>query len=64
MDWLEPVAYVLALAITYAIGKVQQKPGYLKGKNVISVVSKALEDDQLTPEEIKEIYNLFKSQAE
>jgi len=64
MDWLEPVAYVLGLALTFAIGKVQQKPGYTKGKNVIATISKALEDDQLTAAEIKEIYALFKKQEE
>ena len=64
MDWLEPIAYVLGLLLTFGIGLIKQKPGYLKGKNVLSVVNKALADDTLTADEIKEIYALFKNSSE
>jgi len=56
----ELIYQIIAIAAGFLLGLFRQKPGYLKGKNVLSVINKALEDDVLSPEEIKEIHEIFK----
>ena len=61
MDWLELLKPIIAMALTYGLGLVMNKPGYKKGKNVVNVVNKALADDQLTAEEIQAIVDAVKA---
>ena len=55
MDWLEPVAYIAGLILTFVIGKVQEKPGYKKVKNVAKLLVDAAEDNVITGDEVKAI---------
>jgi len=66
MDFLSAdfVIQVLTLLFGLISGLFINKPGYKKGKNVIAALSKGLEDDVLTPEELKAIYDAVKKQAE
>jgi len=50
----------LAMILTYVIGLFVNKPGYKKPKNVINAINKALEDDNLTVEELKAIRDAVK----
>jgi len=56
----ELIYQIIAIAAGFLLGLYRQKPGYLKGKNLAATISKALEDDVLTPEEIKQIHEIFK----
>ena len=64
MDWTPIIIAILPPLLTFLIGLVMNKPGYKKGKNVAATISKALEDDQVTADELQEIINLFKPQPE
>jgi hypothetical protein len=55
----EAIIQLAAVVVTFVLGLVMNKPGYKKGKNVISTISKAFEDDQLTAAEIKQIKELL-----
>jgi hypothetical protein len=55
----EAIIQLAAVVVTFVLGLVMNKPGYKKGKNVISTISKAFEDDQLTASEIKQIKELL-----
>ena len=61
MDWMPILIAVLPPVLTFLIGLFANKPGYKKGKNVVATISKALEDDQISAEELKEIMSLFKN---
>ena len=62
MDFLtaDLIYQLISLVAGFLLGLYRQKPGYLKGKNLVNVLNKAFEDDVLTPEEIKQIYEIFK----
>jgi len=62
MDWLELLVPIIALALSYGIGLIMNKPGYKKGKNIVATINKAFEDDKLTSDEVNEIVGLFKKQ--
>jgi len=55
----EAIIQLLAVVLTFVIGLFINKPGYKKGKNVVSTIAKAFEDDQLTAAEIREIKELL-----
>ena len=55
MDWGSLVMLIAPALVTFLLGLVANKPGYKKGKNVVKVLSAALEDDKLTATEIEQI---------
>ena len=58
------IIQILALVLGFVLGLFKNKPGYQKGKNVLAALSKGLEDDVLTTEELRAIYDAVKKQAE
>ena len=57
MDW---ILDLLPAVLTFAIGFVLKSPIYQKGKRLIDELSKALEDDKLSAEEVQRIRDIFK----
>ena len=64
MEWLDLLYPVIAMGLTYLIGKVQEKPGYKKPKNVLGLLHEALEDDVLTADEIRAIVDAVQAKKQ
>lgn len=60
MDWLPILIVVLPAILTFALGLLTNKPGYKKGKAVLTTIHKALEDDAIDSSEIEEFMDHFK----
>ena len=60
MDWLDLLLTVLPLALTFLIGLAIKSPIYQKGKGLLKSISKALEDDKISADELNEILDHFK----
>jgi mannose/fructose/N-acetylgalactosamine-specific phosphotransferase system component IID len=55
---------LVAMIITFGVGLVMNKPGYKKGKNIIDTLNKAIEDDKITADEAKNLYEMIKAKTE
>ena len=51
---------ILPFAITFIVGLIFKSPVYQRGKAILKVLSKALEDDKITAEEIQAIVDAGK----
>jgi len=50
----------IAVVLSFVMGLIKEKPGYIKGKAAVTRLAKALEDDKLSQEEINSLKELFK----
>ena len=66
MDFItvDLVIQVLEIILVFGMGLIIKSPLYKKGKRLVGLVSKALEDDNLSAAEMKEIYEAAKSKVE
>ena len=60
----ELIINLVVIVLGFLIGLIKEKPGYIKGKAAITRLSKAFEDDKITAEEAKALYELVKPKAE
>ena len=61
MDWGSLLLTILPLLVTFLVGLAIKSPIYQSGKKLLSTLSKALEDDKISAEELQSIIDIFKS---
>ena len=64
MDFIPILEAVVPIVLTFIIGLVINKPGYLKAKAVLKTINKALEDDKIDSSEVEEFMDHFRKQTE
>lgn len=60
MDLIPIIEAVVPIVLTFLIGLVINKPGYLKGKAVLTTINKAIADDKIDSTEVEEFMDHFK----
>ena len=61
MHWGSLLLTILPLLVTFLVGLAIKSPIYQSGKKLLSTLSKALEDDKISAEELQSIIDIFKS---
>jgi len=60
MDWGALLIMVAPIVLSFVVGLAIKSPIYQKGKAVLKEVSKALEDDKISADELNDIINSLK----
>ena len=60
MDWGALAMIIAPILVSFLIGLAIKSPIYQKGKAVLKEVSKALEDDKISADELNDIINALK----
>ena len=66
MEFLTPdfIISILTIVLGFVFGLFTNKPGYKKFKAINKSLATALEDDNLSGTELKEIYEIIKPKVE
>jgi hypothetical protein len=57
MEWTDILLVVLPFVLTFLLGLVIKSPIYDKVKKGVTLLAKDIEDDKLTKEELKELWD-------
>ena len=60
IDWTTILLTVIPAIVTLILGFFANNPKFIKVKKIIKLISTALEDNKLTPDELKQIIDMLK----